>query len=82
MCHINPFYPWNHDYELDYLRKRVADLEREAEKSRLRRKIEELERRRAGGLPAFPTPSPIYPRGAGEIIRKMNQSKEKIYTSK
>lgn len=61
MCHIQPFYPWGGDWELDQLRRRVADLERREEKQRLLRRIEELERKQ-GGRQTFPLPTPPAPK--------------------
>lgn len=56
MCYISPS-PWQHDYELERLRQRVSQLEREREKARLRQRIHDLER----GLPSpvIPYPMPL-----------------------
>lgn len=79
MCHISPLYPWGQDYELEELRRRLAQLERQAEKARLRRRIEELERQVGPQWPAFPLPNPFPgpkypPRNADELIERMKPS--------
>lgn len=64
---------WPQDFEIDRLRRRVAELEQEAEKQRLRQRIEDLERQ-MGRRPMTPWPGaiPVIPMVPVPIRRRPN----------